>query len=43
MIGIFELVLAAGLAGLVISPAVWVAAVLIPVTLLLPPALGISR
>jgi hypothetical protein len=44
MIGIFELVLATGLAGLVISPAVWVAAVLIPVTLLLlPPALGISR
>lgn len=43
MIGIFELLLAAGLLGLVIPPAVWVAAVLIPVTLLLPRALGISR
>ena len=42
MIWILEFALAAGLAGLVIPPAVWVATVLIPITLLLPPALGIS-
>ena len=40
--GILLLMLAAGLAVLVISPAVWMATVLIPITLLLPPALGIS-
>ena len=43
MIWILEFALAAGLAGLAIPPAVWVAAVLIPITLLLPLALGISR
>jgi hypothetical protein len=42
-IWILEFALAAGLAGLVIPPAVWVATVLIPITLLLPPELGISR
>jgi hypothetical protein len=42
MMWIFELLLAAGLVGLMIPPAVWVAAVLIPV-MLLPLALGISR
>ena len=42
MRGILLLVLAAGLAGLVIPPAVWVAAVLIPTVLLLPAVLGIS-
>jgi hypothetical protein len=43
MIWILEFALAAGLAGLVIPPAVWMATVLIPVTLLLlPPALGVS-
>jgi uncharacterized protein DUF1707 len=42
MRGILLLVLAAVLAGLVIPPAVWVAAVLIPAVLLLP-ALGISK
>jgi hypothetical protein len=41
MIWILEFALAAGLAGLVIPPAVWLATVLIPVTLLLLPlALG---
>jgi hypothetical protein len=40
---ILEFALAAGLAGLIISPAAWVATVLIPTMLLLPPALGISR
>jgi hypothetical protein len=44
MIWILEFALAAGLAGLVIPPAVWVATVLIPITLLLlPPALGARR
>ena len=43
MIWILEFALAAGLTALVIPPAVWVATVLIPITLLLPPALGISR
>lgn len=42
MIWILELMLAAGLAGLVMPLAVWVAMVLIPITLLLPPALGIG-
>jgi Domain of unknown function (DUF1707) len=37
------LVLAAGLIGLVSPVAVWVAAVLVPIPLLLPAALGISR
>jgi hypothetical protein len=43
MIWTLEFALAAGLTVLVIPPAVWVATVLIPITLLLPPALGISR
>jgi len=45
MIWILEFALAAGLAGLVIPPAVWLATVLIPVTLLLllPLALSVSR
>jgi hypothetical protein len=43
MIWIFVLVLAAGLAGLVTPVAAWVAAVLVPVALLLPPALGPGR
>ncbi len=44
MIWILEFALAAGLAGLVIPPAAWVATVLIPITLLLlPPALGARR
>lgn len=42
-IWIFLLMLAAGLVGLVSPVAVWVAAVLVPIPLLLPPALGISR
>ena len=43
MIWILEFALAAGLAGLVIPPAVWVATVLIPITLLLPPAPPAAR
>jgi hypothetical protein len=45
MIWMLEFALAAGLAALVIPPAVWVATVLIPITLLLlmPAALGARR
>lgn len=43
MAWIIVLVLVPGLAGLVIPMALWVAAVLIPLVLLLPPAIGISR
>jgi Domain of unknown function (DUF1707) len=43
MIWILEFALAAGLALLLIPPAVWLATVLLPFALLLPPALGISR
>jgi len=43
MIWVLEFALAAGLAGLAIPPGVWVGAVLIPITLVLSLALGISR
>ena len=43
MIWILEFALAAGLALLLIPPAVWLATVLLPLALLLPAALGISR
>lgn len=39
---VLTLVMVAGLAGLLIPPALWMAAVLIPAALLLPPAIGIS-